>query len=66
MASNNKIDLYFMFAYFLGVFLLSFAGRADMITVLAMAWNHRKVETLHKTLAKRFVKVRSVWVYVVC
>ncbi|KAF3851329.1 hypothetical protein F7725_013101, partial [Dissostichus mawsoni] len=30
--------------------------RADMITVLAMQWNHRKVENLHKTLAKRFVK----------
>ncbi|XP_027138177.1 uncharacterized protein LOC113746493 isoform X2 [Larimichthys crocea] len=32
------------------------SGRADMITVLAMGWNHRKVESLHKTLAKRFVK----------
>ncbi|XP_073717457.1 uncharacterized protein [Misgurnus anguillicaudatus] len=32
------------------------SGRADMITVLAMAWNNRKVESLHKTLAKRFVK----------
>ncbi|KAI9548860.1 hypothetical protein NQZ68_003394 [Dissostichus eleginoides] len=30
--------------------------RADMITVLAMQWNHRKVENLHKTLSKRFVK----------
>ena len=37
-----------------------------MITVLAMGWNHQKVESLDKTLAKRFVKVRSLWVYVVC
>ncbi|KAI9539239.1 hypothetical protein NQZ68_009316 [Dissostichus eleginoides] len=29
---------------------------ANMITVLAMQWNHRKVENLHKTLAKRFIK----------
>ncbi|KAF3842716.1 hypothetical protein F7725_001565, partial [Dissostichus mawsoni] len=29
---------------------------ANMITVLAMQWNHRKVENLHKTLSKRFVK----------
>ncbi|KAI9526504.1 hypothetical protein NQZ68_039180 [Dissostichus eleginoides] len=34
----------------------TFFSRADMITVLAMQWNHRKVENLHKTLAKRFVK----------
>ncbi|CAM4423473.1 unnamed protein product [Leuciscus chuanchicus] len=27
-----------------------------MITVLAMGWNNRKVESLHKTLAERFVK----------
>ncbi|KAK0156220.1 hypothetical protein N1851_000502 [Merluccius polli] len=32
------------------------SGRADMITVLAMGWNRRKVESLDKTLAKRFVK----------
>ncbi|KAI9544899.1 hypothetical protein NQZ68_041839 [Dissostichus eleginoides] len=32
------------------------SARADMITVLAMQWNHRKVENLHKTLSKRFVK----------
>ncbi|KAK7173361.1 hypothetical protein R3I93_003245 [Phoxinus phoxinus] len=32
------------------------SGRGDMITVLAMGWNHRKVQSLHKTLAKRFVK----------
>ncbi|XP_034057129.1 uncharacterized protein LOC117536392 isoform X3 [Gymnodraco acuticeps] len=32
------------------------SARADMITVLAMLWNHRKVENLHKTLSKRFVK----------
>ncbi|KAL1263517.1 hypothetical protein QQF64_006256 [Cirrhinus molitorella] len=32
------------------------SARADMITVLAMGWNQRKVESLHKTLAKRFVK----------
>ncbi|CAM4573646.1 unnamed protein product [Leuciscus chuanchicus] len=32
------------------------SGRGDMITVLAMGWNNRKVESLHKTLAKRFVK----------
>ncbi|XP_073318484.1 uncharacterized protein [Pagrus major] len=32
------------------------SGRADMITVLAMAWNHRKHESLHKTLTQRFVK----------
>ncbi|KAF3854187.1 hypothetical protein F7725_022242, partial [Dissostichus mawsoni] len=25
-------------------------------TVLAMQWNHRKVEKLHKTFSKRFVK----------
>ncbi len=31
-----------------------------MITVLAMGWNHRKVESLHKTLVKRFVKVRRL------
>ncbi len=31
-----------------------------MITVLAMVWNHRKVESLHKTLAKRFFKVRRL------
>ncbi|XP_077099997.1 uncharacterized protein LOC143750701 [Siphateles boraxobius] len=29
------------------------SGRGDMITV---GWNHRKVQSLHKTLAKRFVK----------
>ncbi|KAF3838078.1 hypothetical protein F7725_009846, partial [Dissostichus mawsoni] len=34
-------------------------ANADMITVLAMQWNHRKVENLHKTLAKRFSKVRN-------
>ncbi|XP_041848213.1 uncharacterized protein LOC121644386 [Melanotaenia boesemani] len=33
------------------------SGRADMITMLAMGWNNRKVESLHKTLAKRFVKI---------
>ncbi|KAI9514149.1 hypothetical protein NQZ68_035613 [Dissostichus eleginoides] len=32
------------------------SARADMITVLAMQRNHRKVENLHKTLSKRFVK----------
>ncbi|KAI9537929.1 hypothetical protein NQZ68_020912 [Dissostichus eleginoides] len=32
------------------------SARADMITVLAIQWNHRKVENLHKTLSKRFVK----------
>ncbi|XP_026128653.1 uncharacterized protein LOC113109209 [Carassius auratus] len=32
------------------------SGRADMITVLAMAWNRRKEESLHKTLVKRFIK----------
>ncbi|KAK5890717.1 hypothetical protein CesoFtcFv8_014210 [Champsocephalus esox] len=32
------------------------SARADMITVLAMQWNHRKVENLHKTLSMRFVK----------
>ncbi|XP_030275685.1 uncharacterized protein LOC115583222 [Sparus aurata] len=32
------------------------SGRGDMLTVLAMGWNQRKVESLHKTLAKRFVK----------
>lgn len=32
-----------------------------MLTVLAMGWNQRKVESLHKTLAKRFVKVRSLY-----
>ncbi len=32
-----------------------------MITMLAMGWNHRKVDRLHKTLAKRFVKVRSLY-----
>ncbi|TKS91162.1 hypothetical protein D9C73_025296 [Collichthys lucidus] len=36
--------------------LVTINGRADMITVLAMGWNHRKIESLHKTLAKRFVK----------
>ncbi|KAF3856924.1 hypothetical protein F7725_017647 [Dissostichus mawsoni] len=37
------------------------AARADMITVLAMQWNHRKVENLHKTLSKRFVKVLALF-----
>ncbi|XP_051800777.1 uncharacterized protein LOC110971783 isoform X2 [Acanthochromis polyacanthus] len=32
------------------------SGRGDMLTMLAMGWNNRKVESLHKTLAKRFVK----------
>ncbi|XP_058478960.1 uncharacterized protein LOC131455382 [Solea solea] len=32
------------------------SGRADMITMLAMGWNKRKVDSLHKTLAKRFLK----------
>ncbi|KAG8004387.1 hypothetical protein GBF38_022174, partial [Nibea albiflora] len=36
--------------------LVTINGAADMITVLAMGWNRRKVESLHKTLAKRFVK----------
>jgi len=40
--------------------VLFIIGRGDMITVLAMGWNHRKVQSLHKTLAKRFVKVRSL------
>ncbi len=31
-----------------------------MINVLAMVCNHRKVESLHKTLEKRFVKVRRL------
>lgn len=31
-----------------------------MITVLAMGWINRNVESLHKTLAKRLVKVRSL------
>ncbi|RXN05330.1 hypothetical protein ROHU_033475 [Labeo rohita] len=32
------------------------SGRADMITMLAIRWNHRKMENLHTTLAKRFFK----------
>ncbi|KAK7878378.1 hypothetical protein WMY93_031008 [Mugilogobius chulae] len=32
------------------------SGRVDMITILAIAWNARKMDTLHKALAKRFVK----------
>lgn len=35
-------------------------GRGDMLTMLAMGWNNRKVKSLHKTLAKRFVKARSL------
>ncbi|KAK7149333.1 hypothetical protein R3I94_008847 [Phoxinus phoxinus] len=37
--------------------LVTINGRGDMITVLAMGWNHRKVQNLHKTLAKRLVKI---------
>ena len=32
-----------------------------MITVLAMGWNQRKVESLQKTLAKRCVKARRLY-----
>ncbi|XP_073679987.1 uncharacterized protein [Garra rufa] len=32
------------------------SGRADMITMLAIRWNNRKMESLHTTLAKRFFK----------
>ncbi|CAL8236874.1 unnamed protein product [Arctogadus glacialis] len=32
------------------------SGRSDMLTVLAMVWNQRNVDGLHKTLTKRFVK----------
>ncbi|XP_027145229.1 uncharacterized protein LOC113747865 [Larimichthys crocea] len=36
---------------------MSKAGRADMLTLLALGWNKRKVEHLGRTLSQRYVKI---------
>lgn len=34
-----------------------FAGRTDMLTLMAMRWNHQKLNHLHTSLTHRYQKV---------
>ncbi|XP_059201627.1 uncharacterized protein LOC131981368 [Centropristis striata] len=39
---------------------MSKAGRTDMLTLLALGWNKRKVEQLGRTLSQRYLKITRI------
>lgn len=44
-----------------------FAGRIDMLTIMAMRWNQQKFDNLASTLARRYRKVKTpVFPYAKC